>query len=125
MMMWTRRYIIDQENSDYVKFARAKGLSESQIFFKHILRNAIVPIAHGIPGSLIGAVAGAMVTERVYVVTGTGHLMVESIQGYNNWAAIGLIFFFTVLGIASLILGDVVITLVDPRISFTDTGGRK
>ena len=125
MMMWTRRYIIDQENSDYVKFARAKGLSESQIFFKHILRNAIVPIAHGIPGSLIGAVAGAMVTERVYVVTGTGHLMVESIQGYNNWAAIGLIFFFTVLGIASLILGDVVITLVDPRISFADTGGRK
>ena len=125
MMMWTRRYIIDQENSDYVKFARAKGLSESQIFFKHILRNAIVPITHGIPGSIIGAVAGAMVTEKVYNVTGTGHLMVESIQGYNNWAAIGLIFFFTVLGIISLILGDIVITLVDPRISFADTGGRK
>lgn len=125
MMMWTRRYIIDQENSDYVKFARAKGLSESQIFFKHILRNAIVPIAHGIPGSLIGAVAGAMITEKIYNVPGTGGLMVESINGYNNWAAIGLIFFFTVLGIISLILGDVVITLVDPRISFTDTGGRK
>lgn len=125
MMMWTRRYIIDQENSDYVKFARAKGLSESQIFFKHILRNAIVPIAHGVPGSIIGSIAGAMITEQIYNVEGTGTLMVNSIKLYNNWAALGLIFLFSTLGVASLIMGDVVITLVDPRISFTDTGGRK
>lgn len=125
LMMWTRRYIIDQGNSDYVKFARAKGLSESQIFFKHILRNAIVPIAHGIPGSLVGAVAGALITEQIYVVPGTGKLMVGAIQNYDNWVAIGLIFFYTCLGIFSLIAGDVIITLVDPRISFVDTGGRK
>jgi oligopeptide transport system permease protein len=125
LMMWTRRYIIDQGNSDYVKFARAKGLSESQIFFKHILRNAIVPIAHGIPGSLVGAVAGALITEQIYVVPGTGKLMVSAIQNYDNWVAIGLIFFYTCLGIFSLIAGDVIITLVDPRISFVDTGGRK
>ena len=125
LMMWTRRYIIDQGNSDYVKFARAKGLSESQIFFKHILRNAIVPIAHGIPGSIVGSVAGALITEQIYVVPGTGKLMVNSIQNYDNWVAIGLIFFYTCLGVISLIMGDVIITLVDPRISFVDTGGRK
>ena len=125
LMMWTRRYIIDQGNSDYVKFARAKGLSESQIFFKHILRNAIVPIAHGVPGSLVGAVAGALITEQIYVVPGTGKLMVNAIQNYDNWVAIGLIFFYTCLGVFSLIAGDVIITLVDPRISFVDTGGRK
>ena len=125
MMMWTRRYMIDQGNSDYVKFARAKGLSESQIFFKHTLRNAIVPIAHGVPGSIIGAVAGALVTEQIYNVPGTGKLMVTAIQKYDNWIAIGLIFFYSVLGIISMILGDIVITLVDPRISFVDTGGRK
>ena len=125
MMMWTRRYMIDQGNSDYVKFARAKGLSEGQIFFKHILRNAIVPIAHGIPGSLFGAIAGALVTEKVYAVPGTGKLMVDAMTTHDNNIAIGLIFFYTILGITSLILGDVVITLVDPRISFVDTGGRK
>ena len=125
LMMWTRRYIIDQGNADYVKFARAKGLSESQIFFKHILRNAIVPIAHGVPGSIVGAVAGALITEQIYVVPGTGKLMVNAIQNYDNWVAIGLIFFYTCLGIFSLIAGDVIITLVDPRISFVDTGGRK
>ena len=125
MMMWTRRYMIDQGNSDYVKFARAKGLSESQIFFKHTLRNAIVPIAHGVPGSIIGAVAGALVTEEIYNVPGTGKLMVTAIKQYDNWIAIGLICFYSVLGIISMILGDIVITLVDPRISFVDTGGRK
>ena len=125
MMMWTRRYMIDQGNSDYVKFARAKGLSEGQIFFKHILRNAIVPIAHGVPGSLFGAVAGALVTEKVYGVPGTGKLMVDAMTNHDNNIAIGLIFFYTILGVVSLILGDVVITLVDPRISFVDTGGRK
>lgn len=125
MMMWTRRYMIDQGNSDYVKFARAKGLSESQIFFKHTLRNAIVPIAHGVPGSIIGAVAGALITEQIYNVPGTGKLMVIAVQQYDNWIAIGLILFYSVLGIISMILGDIVITLVDPRISFVDTGGRK
>ena len=125
MMMWTRRYMIDQGNADYVKFARAKGLSEGQIFFKHILRNAIVPIAHGIPGSLFGAVAGALVTEKVYSVPGTGKLMVDAMTNHDNNIAIGLIFFYTILGVTSLILGDVVITIVDPRISFVDTGGRK
>lgn len=125
MMMWTRRYIIDQGNSDYVKFARAKGLSETQIFFKHILRNAIVPIAHGVPGSIVGSIAGALITEQVYTVPGTGKLMVGALNNNDNWIALGLILFYTVLGIISLILGDVVITLVDPRISFVDTGGRK
>ena len=117
--------MIDQGNSDYVKFARAKGLSESQIFFKHTLRNAIVPIAHGVPGSIIGAVAGALITEQIYNVPGTGKLMVIAIQKYDNWIAIGLILFYSTLGIISMILGDIVITLVDPRISFVDTGGRK
>ena len=108
-----------------IHYNQAKGLSESQIFFKHILRNAIVPIAHGVPGSLVGAVAGALITEQIYVVPGTGKLMVNAIQNYDNWVAIGLIFFYTCLGVFSLIAGDVIITLVDPRISFVDTGGRK
>ena len=48
-----RRYMIDQMNSDYVKFARSGGLTEGEIFTKHILKNAVIPIVHGIPGSIL------------------------------------------------------------------------
>lgn len=54
LMKWMRRYMIDQENSDYVKFARSGGLSEREIFNKHIFKNAMIPLVHGIPGSLLG-----------------------------------------------------------------------
>ena len=70
LMKWMRRYMIDQSNSDYVKFARSGGLSEGQIFRKHIMKNALIPILNGIPGSVLGALTGAIITERVYVVPG-------------------------------------------------------
>ena len=57
-----RRYMIDQMNSDYVKFARSGGLSEGEIFSKHIMKNAIIPITHGIPASVLGALTGAITT---------------------------------------------------------------
>ena len=65
LMKWRRRYMIDQMNYDYVKFARSGGLSEGEIFSKHILKNAIIPIVHGIPSSVLGALTGAIITGRV------------------------------------------------------------
>ena len=52
LMLWTRRYVVDQMNSDYVKFAKAKGLNQREIFSGHIFKNAVIPIAQGIPASL-------------------------------------------------------------------------
>lgn len=127
LMMWTRRYMVDQSSADYVKFARAKGLSESEIFSKHIMKNAIIPIAHGIPGSIIGCIGGAIITESLYAVSGMGKLLPNSIRGYNNATVIGLTFFFTTLSIFSLLLGDILVTIIDPRISLVTSkkGGRK
>lgn len=125
LMMWVRRYMIDQSQSDYVKFARSKGLSESEISNKHILRNAIIPITHGIPGDIIGALVGAIITERVYAVPGMGKMLTDSINNYNNSMIVALTFIYTGLSIIALILGDIVFTIVDPRISFEETGGRK
>ena len=123
LMKWLRRYMIDQMNSDYVKFARSGGLSEGEIFSKHILKNAIIPIVHGIPGSVLGALVGAIITERVYSVPGTGNLLTEAINKYDNGVIVGVTLFYALLSVVAIILGDVLMSLVDPRISFTTKRG--
>jgi len=119
LMKWMRRYMVDQMNSDYVKFARSGGLSEGEIFSKHIMKNAAIPIIHGIPGSVLGAMTGAIITERVYVVPGTGNLLTEAINKYDNGVIVGVTLFYAVLSVVSIILGDVLMATVDPRISFS------
>ncbi len=119
LMKWMRRYMIDQQNSDYVKFARSGGLSESEIFTKHIWKNAMIPIVHGIPGSVIFAMTGAIITERVYLVPGAGNLLTTAINKYDNGVIVGVTLFYAVLSVVALILGDVLMATVDPRISFT------
>lgn len=119
LMKWMRRYMIDQMNSDYVKFARSGGLSEGEIFFKHIMKNAAIPIIHGIPGAVLFAMVGAIVTERVYVVPGAGNLLTIAINKYDNGVIVGVTLFYATLSVVSLILGDVLMAIFDPRISFT------
>lgn len=119
LMKWLRRYMIDQMNADYVKFARSGGLSEGEIFSKHILKNAAIPIIHGIPGAVLGALTGAIITERVYVVPGAGNLLTEAINKYDNGVIVGVAMFYAILSVVSIILGDILMSMVDPRISFT------
>lgn len=119
LMKWLRRYMIDQMNSDYVKFARSEGLTEGEIFSRHILKNAAIPIVHGIPGTVLGALVGAIITERVYVVPGAGNLLVEAIGKYDNGVIVGVTLFYALLTVLSLVLGDILISRIDPRISFS------
>ena len=123
LMKWLRRYMIDQMNSDYVKFARAGGLGEGEIFTKHVLKNAIIPIVHGIPSSVLGALTGAIITERVYVVPGAGNMLTRAINAYDNGVIVGMVLFYAVLTVTSVILGDVLMSVLDPRISFTEKRG--
>ena len=117
LMKWIRRYMIDQMNSDYVKFARSGGLTEGEIFTRQILKNAA--IIQGIPAAVLGALTGAIITERVYVVPGIGNLLTEAINKYNNGVIVGGTLFYAILTVTSLILGDVLMAMVDPRISFS------
>ena len=119
LMKWLRRYMIDQMNSDYVKFARSGGLSEGEIFTKHILKNAIIPVVHGIPSSILFSLTGAIITERVYVVPGVGNMLTKAINAYDNGVIVGMVLFYAVLTVTSIIMGDVLMSLMDPRISFT------
>ena len=124
LMLWMRRYVIDQMNSDYVKFAKAKGLNKNEIFKKHIFKNAVIPIAHGIPTALAGCITGAIITEAVYSVGGMGKMIPDSINNYNNPMVIALVFMFAGISVLSVLLGDIVLTKVDPRISLSEKAGR-
>ena len=124
LMKWMRRYMIDQMNSDYVKFARAEGLSEREIYSTHISKNAMIPIIHGVPGNILGCLVGAIITERVYSVPGVGNLLTKAINDHDNGIIIACTVFYTTLSLTSLILGDVLMAKFDPRISFESKGGR-
>ena len=124
LMLWMRRYVVDQLNSDYVKFAKAKGLNKSEIFRRHIFKNAVIPIAHGIPTSLATCITGALITESVYAVGGMGKMLPESIQKYNNAMIIALVFMFAGVSVLAVFLGDIILTKVDPRISLSEKAGR-
>lgn len=125
LIVWVRRYMIDQSTSDYVKFARAKGLSQREIFTHHILRNAIIPIAQGLPGAIIATLGGAVMTETVFAAPGMGKMLPDAVANYNNPMIIAITFIFTVLSIFSVFAGDVLVTYIDPRISLAEKGGRK
>ncbi len=124
LMLWMRRYVVDQMNSDYVKFAKSKGLSKKEIFRNHIFKNAVIPIAHGIPTALAGCITGSIITESIYSVGGLGKMIPDSINNHNNSMIVALVFMFAGISILSVLLGDIVLTKVDPRISLSEKAGR-
>ena len=124
LMLWTRRFVVDQMSQDYVKFAKSKGLSQKEIFNSHIFKNAFIPIAQGIPASLAACLAGAIITESIYAVGGMGKMLPNAIQQYNNVMIVALAFLFSTISVLSVIAGDIILTKVDPRISLTEKAGR-
>lgn len=122
--VWIRRYMIDLHSQDFVRFARAKGLSEQEISNRHIFKNAMVPLVSGIPASIVGVIAGATLTETVFAFPGMGKMLIDSVKASNNSMVVGLVFIFTCLSIFSLLLGDILMTMLDPRIKLTSKGGK-
>ena len=122
--IWIRRYMIDLQSQDFVRFARAKGLSEKEISNKHIFKNAMVPLVSGIPGAVIGVIQGATLTETVFAFPGMGKMLIDSVKASNNSMVVGLVFIFTGLSVFALLLGDILMTMLDPRIKLTTKGGK-
>ena len=83
------------------------------------MKNASIPIVHGIPASVLYAMTGAIITERVYVVPGTGNLLTTAINQYDNGVIVGVTLFYAVISVTAVIAGDVLMSMMDPRISFT------
>lgn len=121
-MLWTRRYMVDELNKDYIRLARLKGLSSRSIMFKHVLRNAFVPLAQYLPYSILLTVGGSLLVERFFSVPGMGPLLTDAISRYDVNVVMGVIVLYATLGIIGVFLGDVLMTLIDPRIRLTDKG---
>ena len=123
--MWTRRYMMDQINSDYVKLARAKGVPNTTIWFRHVFRNSVVPMVNLIPGSILLTISGSIYTESLYSIPGMGGLLVDVIKRQDNSMIVALVVIFAALSIIGLLLGDILMGLVDPRISFAKKEGAR
>ncbi|MGI5977569.1 MAG: ABC transporter permease [Candidatus Limivicinus sp.] len=114
--IWLRRYIVDEENKDYIKFARVKGLPSNFILRRHVFRNAIVPIANNLPKDFLMMLSGSLVIESMYAIPGTGGLLIKSITAMDNPMVQVLVLFYGALSIAGVFLGDIAVSLIDPRI---------
>ena len=117
--MWLRRYMIDESNKDYVKLAVAKGMKSRDVMNKQIFRNAFVPLIQYIPTSFLLTLVGSIYIESLYSIPGMGGLLVKSIQGQDNTIVQALVLIYSALSIAGLIIGDIMMTMIDPRISFS------
>ncbi|MBQ8618109.1 MAG: ABC transporter permease [Clostridia bacterium] len=123
--MWLRRYMVDEMNKDYVRLARAKGVSGPNIMVKHVLRNAFVPMIQYIPTSLLYTVCGSIYIESLYSIPGMGGLLVDVIGRQDNPMVQAIVMIYSCIGIVGLLLGDLLMGLIDPRISFVKKEGAR
>lgn len=123
--MWLRRYMVDETNKDYIKLARAKGVPNTTIWFRHVFRNSVVPMVNLIPGSVLMTISGSIYTESLYSIPGMGGLLVDVIKRQDNSMVLALVVLFAAMSILGLLLGDILMGIVDPRISFAKKEGSR
>ena len=119
MTLLTKNSFLEEIRKQYVLTARAKGHSENQVLYKHVFRNAIIPIITGFPGSFITAFfTGSLLIETIFSLDGMGLLAYTSVLNRDYPVVLGTLYFFTIIGLISRLLSDLCYVLVDPRISF-------
>ena len=123
--MWLRRYMVDEMNKDYVRLAVAKGVNSKDLMMKHVFRNAFVPLVQYIPSGLLLTMVGSIYVESLYSIPGMGGLLVSAIQAQDNSLVQALVIIYAAISILGMILGDILMTLVDPRISFVKKEGAR
>jgi oligopeptide transport system permease protein len=113
---YMRASILDIVNQDYILTARSKGLSESTIIRRHILRNALLPIITIVGPSIAGIITGTFVIESIFVVPGLGRFYIESITNRDYTMIMATTIFFAFFYIVSLLVVDILYGVIDPRI---------
>ena len=121
-MLWTRRYMVDELNKDYIRLAKLKGLSDRKVMFRHVLKNAFVPLAQYLPYSVLLTVGGSLLVERFFAVPGMGPELTNAISRYDVNLVQGIVLLYATMGILGVFLGDLLMTLIDPRIKLTGKG---
>ena len=123
MTMLTKNTFIEEMRKQYVLVARAKGLSQGRVLWKHMLRNAMIPIVTGFPAAFVGAFfAGALLIETLFSLDGLGLLSYESIIRRDYPVVLGSLYLFTLIGLVVKLISDLMYVVVDPRVQFQAVG---
>jgi microcin C transport system permease protein len=118
LTMLVRNSMLDVIKSDFVRTARSKGLEDNKVYFKHALRNALIPVATGLGGFLRVFLAGSLIVETIFNLDGIGLLGYQSILSRDYNVIMGLTFISAMLLLLGNIMSDFIYVLVDPRIDF-------
>ncbi len=113
---WYRTIFLEEINRDYVRTARAKGLSELRVLFRHVLKNAMIPILTGAVVIIPQLFMGSLLTESFFGIPGLGSYTIDAIQSQDFAIVRAMVFLGSVAYIVGLIMTDISYTLVDPRI---------
>lgn len=123
--MWMRRYMVDQMNMDYIRLARAKGMTSSQVAFRHVMRNAFIPMAQSLPVAILFTIGGSLYVESLFSIPGMGGLLIQSIQRQDNTMVQAMVLLYSTISILGLLLGDIAMMICDPRIKLTKKEGSR
>jgi len=118
--LWLRRFMVDEENQDYVKFAQVKGLPKREVLKRHVFKNAAIPLIIYIPYDLLMIIAGSLVIETLYAIPGTGGLLTTAIKSQDNNLVQVIVLMYAILSVIGVFLGDLLVAFVDPRIKLTE-----
>ena len=119
MTMLTKNTFVEEMRKQYVLVARAKGLSQRRVLWKHIFRNALIPLVTGFPGAFVGAFfAGSLLIETLFSLDGLGLLSYESVVRRDYPVVLGSLYLFTLIGLVVKLVADLLYVAVDPRVQF-------
>ncbi|MBQ9729317.1 MAG: ABC transporter permease, partial [Clostridia bacterium] len=116
LMRYTRTNTLEVLNADYIRTARAKGLSEQTVIYKHVFRNTLIPLVTMLAGSLPGLFGGAMITETIFDIPGIGSMAYAALREGDIPFIMGYNMFIAVLVILGVLLSDIMYAVVDPRV---------
>ena len=114
-----RNSLLDEINLDYVRTARAKGLAEKTVVYKHALRNALVPLATGLGGILGVFLSGSLIIEKLFSINGIGLLFFDSVLQRDYNVIMALLFIQSSVFLAGRLFSDIMYVIIDPRIDFS------
>jgi microcin C transport system permease protein len=113
--------VLEEIRKQYVMTARAKGVDERRVLWRHVFRNALIPIMTGFPAAFVGAFfTGSLLIETLFSLDGLGLLSYESVIRRDYPVVFGSLFVFTLIGLATNLIRDLTYVWVDPRVKFFD-----
>lgn len=116
----TRTEMLEVMNSDYIRTARAKGLSERKVIYKHAFRNTLIPLVTSLAGLLPSLFSGAIITEQIFDLPGIGNLAFQAMDAGDIPFIMGYNMFLALLSVMGVLLADLMYAVVDPRVKLTD-----